>query len=246
VDLTGDRTDYFNIAYEVLARRNQGPAGSPYVSWIPTYNGQEANILEITPKHWGSPASPLAKLVLTGHPDEKGKLRVNLDEAARRRLLMWIDLNVPYYGTAETGHPELPACRQMFPQDLTRVMDDVYARRCEACHAQKRISILTTWRPVKWSGGMGPWGGMGVRIEHPHLNEFLLAPLARSAGGTEACGQPVFKDASDADYRSILHTFAGVAELMARRPRMDMPNPAPSCCCTAGSARQPSDSQHEH
>ena len=35
---------------EVLARRNQGRTGSPYVSWIPTYNGQEWNILEITPK----------------------------------------------------------------------------------------------------------------------------------------------------------------------------------------------------
>jgi hypothetical protein len=71
---------------------------------------------------------------------------------------------------------------------------------------------------------------LGVRIEHPHLNEFLLAPLAAKAGGTEACGQPVYRDTSDPDYQAILKTFAPVTELMARRPRMDMPYPAASCC----------------
>jgi hypothetical protein len=232
IDLSGDRTDYFNVAYEVLARRNQGPVGSPFVSWIPTYNGQEWNILEITPKKWGSPASRLAELILSGHPDDKGKPQVNLDEAARRRVLMWIDLNVPYYGTAETGHPELPACRQMYPKDLTRVMDDVYARRCQSCHAAQKVSALLTWRPPKWSGELGPWGGMGVRIENPQHNDFLLAPLAKKAGGTEACGRPVFGDKADPDYQAVLSTFQPIAKLMRERPRMDMPNPAPSCCPT--------------
>ena len=49
IDLSGDRTDYFNVSYDVLARRNQGRAGSPFVSWIPTYNGHEANIFKIRP-----------------------------------------------------------------------------------------------------------------------------------------------------------------------------------------------------
>jgi len=29
------------------------------------------------------------------------------------------------------------------------------------------------------------WGEIGIRIENPHLNAFLLAPLAKAAGGTE-------------------------------------------------------------
>ncbi len=230
IDLTGDRTDWFNVAYEALARRNQGPTGSPLVNWIPTYNGQEWNILQIEPKHWGSPASRLAELILTGHPDATGKPQVNLDEAARRRVLMWIDLNVPYYGTAETGHPELPGCREMLPQDLTAVMDDVYTRRCAACHTAAGVSPLLTWRPPTWDGGIGPWGGMGVRVENPERNEFLLAPLAKEAGGTGACGEAVFRDKNDPDYRAVLKTFEPVAALMRERPRMDMPNPAPSCC----------------
>jgi len=231
IDLSGDRTDYFNVSYEVLARRNQGRTGSPFVSWIPTYNGEEWNILEITPKAWGSPQSRLAELVLSGHPDEQGKPRIDMDEAARRRVLMWIDLNVPYYPTADTAHPDRPACRQMLPTDLQKVMDDVYARRCAACHEEKQVDALLTWRPPKWSGGRGPWGGRGVRIENPERNDFLLAPLAKSAGGTERCGQAVFGSTDDPDYQAVLDTFEPIQELMQKTPRMDMPGAKPADCC---------------
>ena len=63
VDLSGDKTDFFNVSYETLARQGQ-PGENPYTKWIPTFNGQEANILEVTPMHWGSPASRLAEIVL--------------------------------------------------------------------------------------------------------------------------------------------------------------------------------------
>ena len=63
IDLTGGKTDFFNVSYDVLARENQGRTGSPYVNWIPTYNGQEWNILEVRPKTWGSPQSRLAEIV---------------------------------------------------------------------------------------------------------------------------------------------------------------------------------------
>ena len=222
VDLTGDRTDYFNVSYEVLARRNQGRTGSPYVSWIPTYNGHEANILQIAPKQWGSPASALADLILTGHPDEDGKPQVELDEDSRRRILTWIDLNVPYYGTADTAHPDLPACRQMLPKDLRGVMDGVYARRCQTCHQGKSVPILMTWREM-------PWGGLGVRVENPERNAFLLAPLAKSHGGTQQCGEAVFQSKEDPDYQAVLKTFEPIRELMKRTPRMDMPGAVGSC-----------------
>ena len=32
LDLSGDRTELFNISYEMLARKNQGRTGSPYIS----------------------------------------------------------------------------------------------------------------------------------------------------------------------------------------------------------------------
>jgi len=172
----------------------------------------------------------LADVILTGHPDEDGQPRVQLDAAGRRRIFMWIDLNVPYYGTADTAHPDLPACRQMLPQDLRAVMDDVYARRCQACHESKKVQPLLTWRPAKWSGGRSPWGGMGVRVENPQLNDFLLAPLAKNEGGTEKCGEAVFQSKQDPDYQSVLKTFQPVNTLMQQTPRMDMPGAVSACC----------------
>jgi hypothetical protein len=209
VDLCGDKTDFFNVSYEWLARgrRRSGEAewDSPYVNWIPTYNGMEQNILEITPKAWGSPRSLLADLVLSGHRDTNGACRIQLSNLEIRRLLAWIDLNIPYYGTSETAHPDRPGCRQFLPPDLDRTLADVSRRRCASCHQDGKI-------PRQF------W----TRITNPHLNNFLLAPLSREAGGSGRCGSPVFANTFDPDYQAILHTFDSVLAALRERPRMDM------------------------
>ncbi len=214
LDLTGDLTDYFNVSYEHLARDPQGPEGSPYVSWIPTYNGQEQNILRITPKSWGAPASRLAHVVLTGHPNAEGVPRADLTDAERRRIFAWIDLNVPYYDTSETAHPERTGCRRIYPESLDTLLDDVAARRCAGCH----------------QGGVPR--KVWTRITEPEYNTFLRAPLARDAGGAQRCGEAVFASADDPDYQALLNAFAPAAALLRQTPRMDMANatPAPDVC----------------
>jgi hypothetical protein len=91
VDLSGDMTDFFNVSYDILCRtgtqvqdnwaRNGSPSGapydhvrgmSPYVEWIWTINGAGHNTLEIAPRRFGSPASKLAEIIRSGHPDEVG------------------------------------------------------------------------------------------------------------------------------------------------------------------------------
>ncbi|HQL75781.1 MAG: Protein TolB [Planctomycetes bacterium ADurb.Bin126] len=217
VDLSGDKTDFFNVSYESLARGRkrlgrEGEWDSPYVSWIPSYNGMEQNILQITPRAWGSPASKLGQVLLSGHPDKEGKPRLaGMDDAAKRRVYAWMDLNVPYYGTSETAYPNNRGCRHIYPQALDKTLADVAKRRCEGCHAGGNLP-----RPV-WT-----------RITNPRLNSFLTAPLAKDAGGSGACGQAVFKDVSDADYQAILKTFEPVAQMLADNPRMDMPGAKPS------------------
>ena len=210
VDLNGDKTDYFNVSYETLARgrRQSGEAqwDNPYTSWIPTYNGFEANILQVAPKTWGSPRSKLADLILDGHPDRDGKARVQMDDAGRRRILAWIDLNVPYYGTSETTHPEAPGSRRVYPADLDKTLADVAKRRCAGCHKDGKV-------PRQF------W----TRIQNPQLNSFLLAPLAKSAGGTGSCGKELFADTGDPDYQSILKTFEPTLVSLLATPRNDMP-----------------------
>ena len=208
MDLAGHKTDFFNVSYDVLARTGvigqwhfeqlgvgRYPIGaSPYTSWISTYNNTEANILEVTPKHWGSPASLVADLVLTGHPDKDGKRRVNLPVEDQQRIYTWIDLNVPYYGTSESAYYDRKGCRRLYPENLDSVLAEVANRRCNSCH--------NDGIPRKHY----------TRILEPHENSFLFAPLARAAGGTEACGKAVFASKNDPDYRAIVETFGAIRQ----------------------------------
>lgn len=217
VDLSGDRTDIFNVSYEILARQGtpaeDAHAGgarmngfrNPYTSWIPTYNGTEENILEIKPRAWGSPASKLADIVRAGHPDEHGESRVKLSAAERRRIYAWIDCNVPYYPTSASHDLSIPGCRQIYPPELDAGLAEVGLRRCAGCHAEGKAPRT-----------------FYTRIDNPQDNPFLLAPLAKSAGGTERCGQGIFASTDDPDYQAILRTFEPASQALKARPRLDV------------------------
>jgi hypothetical protein len=60
-----------------------------------------------------------------------------------------------------------------------------------------------------------------VRVTNPQLNNFLMAPLAKSAGGSGKCGQAVFASKDDPDYQAILKTFEPIHELLRKIPRED-------------------------
>jgi hypothetical protein len=201
LDLSGDRTDYFSVAYENLARRGtQAEHGNdvrggmaqfgrnPYTSWIPTYNNLESNILDIAPKAWGSPKSRLADIVIGGHPDKHGKPRATLNADERLRVLMWIDLNVPFYGTSQSVQPDLRGCRKIMPANLDRTLSEIAARR--------QINLRRTFY---------------VRLDNPHLNPFLLEPLQRGD----------FQTAADPDYQKILALFNDVPAALAKRVDTD-------------------------
>ena len=222
VDLTGDRTDFFNVSYDHLARKgtlgeqnylahgvpvDSGNEGrSPFTNWIWTINGSELSIHETTPKYWGSPASKLSEIIASGHPDTEGSPRFAMKPEDRQRVYLWIDLNVPYYPTSSSNHPDRLGCRHMLPEDLQATLAEVAGRRCAVCHAEEVPRAFYT------------------RIENPQHNSFLLAPLAKEAGGTETCGTAVFKSTSDPDYQKLLGTFRPIQALLKASPRADMPS----------------------
>lgn len=237
VDLSGDMTDFFNVSYEFLARKGtfgelhaarHGVAAhqegrNPWTSWIPTINGTEYNVLQVAPKTWGSPASKLADIILAGHPDASGRPRVRMDAASRQRVMTWIDLNVPYYPNASSKSLKAMGCRRVFPVELDAVLKKVAAARCDSCHAK------------------GIPREFFIRIEKPELNNYLLAPLAKSAGGTGKCGKEIFASTADPDYQAILKTFEPVAIALRESPREDMPEwkPDPAIQCIKTVSIQP-------
>lgn len=182
---------------------------SKYTSWIPSYNGQEKNILEIAPGRWGAKASLLASTLINGHPDPSGKKQTHLSTNELRRVFAWLDLNCPYYGTSDSNHRKKTGCRQMIPESLDATLAEVAGRRCISCHQDsKAIHPLTQ--------------GFYLRIDHPERNPFLRAPLAKNAGGSGACGKNVFATTNDPDYQKLLRLFDPLQKSLSQRQRMDM------------------------
>ncbi len=197
-ELTGDRTDYFCVSYENLARKGTGAESggdvgpdmarygrNPYTSWIPTLNCLEENILWITPKFWGSPASLLSRVIASGHPDGEGKRRVALSADERLRIHMWIDLNVPFYGTSQSKQPKLRGCRRVYPAAIDAVKAEI--------ERKKRVAL-----PYQFY----------VRYDHPERNAWLARGLARG----------IFESTDDPDYKRLLD------EIVKARPLLDLRN----------------------
>ena len=119
LDFRGTKTTYFSVSYDLLVpwrwARKPGEyhkkyGRKPYVNWVPTtsWSGSEKHVRNIEPNKWGSPASRLTKVILSGHPDKDGKKRLEMDAKSRRRIFAWIDLNVPYYGSYRKADIKLP------------------------------------------------------------------------------------------------------------------------------------------
>ena len=67
-----------------------------------------------------------------------------------------------------------------------------------------------------------------TRIVNPQMNAFMLAPLAKDAGGSGACGKAIFASAADPDYQALLRVFEPVLAQLRTRPRTDMPGAKPA------------------
>lgn len=223
LDLTGDKTDFFNVSYENLVRKGtpsenfmSGGCGgaftySKYTSWIPTYNGQEGNILEIKPGRWGAKASLVATILRDGHRAKDGKKRINVPDEDRRKVYAWLDLNCPFYSSSDSTYRENRGCRQILPPTLEATFRSVSERRCVSCHKQQNNTSIFSYPAC-----------FAVRLDHPEKNLFLRAPIAKTEDGTGACGQAVFSGTNDPDYQVLLGTFAGLKEQLEKNPRLDI------------------------
>ena len=61
-------------------------------------------------------------------------------------------------------------------------------------------------------------------LSRPEKSVLLLAPLAKSAGGYQACGEAVFKDTADSDYVIILNSIEDSKAELEQLTRFHMPN----------------------
>ncbi|MDD4869369.1 MAG: hypothetical protein PHR77_02320 [Kiritimatiellae bacterium] len=153
------------------------------------------------PLAYGSHKSKLID-VLNKEPHAK---RVKLSAEDRLRLTMWIDSNAPYHDHFVNKRPKQPAYDLAADMELAKQIAAVHEKRCVTCHKPSEISRLD-------------W----IDIYNPAKSLFLKAPLAKNMGGTDKCGQSVYKNQDDSDYKSILQLIETAVNKAWENPRRDL------------------------
>ncbi|MGQ9604860.1 MAG: HzsA-related protein [Thermogutta sp.] len=201
IDLTGDHTARYSISYWTMTVRGLVSDGR---------NEPRGNR---PPYSYGSAASRLMKLVDGSHYGAKPSPQ------EVKTIRLWIETSACYPGTyAALG------CG-FYPVNLPW---GEIGGRCGSCHSQEVQTGDGPQRRIVMNGG---WPGAPeplMNLDHPERSYLLRAPLARSAGGLELCGEAVLKDQEDPLYQKALAAIEDAHRRLQEGKRFDMPGFRPN------------------
>lgn len=201
LNLAGDLGLVFNTSYLELHRKSArrwfaDPPNGPKLLIKAVHDGPP----EVLPAYaWGSHRSRLVDVLRAPHED------VKLDHESFDRVVTWIDMNSPYYGSY-----------------LSVYRDHVYGRAPLDDRQMSRLAELTGL-PYK------------VPSEHVHLNHTQFAGTELSGSQVNFTRPELspclaqFADRSHAHYREALAIIQAGRQRLAQQPREDMlgPNSVP-------------------
>ncbi len=215
LDLSGDKTRFFNMAYDTCLER-----GLVNYQWLQNAPSGNFEVLAT-----GARVSALTELLEQGHGG------VTVGDEARRRIYTWIEANVPYYPSYEHTRPGTSGSRDAWAGPWYAACEQTFkSLGCAACHPQPPNSTGPGGRQWNWREAMPPqW----INLTHPAWSLLLTAPLAPEAGGLGLCrpkngAKPVrFAGVRDPGYAALLRAIEEGARNLAELPRIDMPGARP-------------------
>jgi len=199
VDLSGDKTRLFNMAFETLVftpdlvaryHINPGPTGN------------------FPPLASGSYVSRLTKLVEEEHEG------VKVDDLSRRKIYTWIDANVPYYGTWEMTRPYTFGGRDTWLDAAQKPLP--WFKTFQAAYQAAKIPD-----PI------AKLAHTDLNLTHPDHSRLLLRHLAQSSGGRADDPKALFSTRDDPHYRALLQAIERGKKALLAQPRMDMAGATP-------------------
>ncbi len=202
VDLTGDRTAMYSIAYWTMQTRG-------LVS-----DGRNQPQSDYEPYRIGSAASRLMTLLDGGHYEAK------LSDHEVKMIRLWIETSACYPGTyASLGCGFYPVHLPYGPM----------MQRCAGCHVREVDDEKGNRRKVlHFAGG---WGGQLEplsNLSRPEKSYLVLAPLAKEAGGLGLCKEVVFESTDNPLYQAILASIRDAHHRLQEGKRFDMPGFRPN------------------
>jgi len=201
VDLCGDRTAMYSIAYWTMQTRGLVSDGR---------NRPESNY---EPYRIGSAASRLMTFLDGSHYEAK------LSDHEVKMVRLWIETSATYPGTyASLGCGFYPVHLPYGPM----------MNRCGSCHVREVEDPKGKRKELHFPGG---WGGHLEplsNLSRPEKSYLLLAPLAKEAGGSALCKEIVFADTDDPLYQQILASVRDAHDRLEQGKRFDMPGFRPN------------------
>ncbi len=195
IDLSGDKTRLFNMAFESLVF-TEGLVARYHINPGPTGN--------FPPMASGSYVSRLTELIEDQHEG------VKLDDESRRRIYTWIDANVPYYATWDMTRPYSFGGR-----------DTWFDRHKKPLPWFQEFSEAYTAAGLP--GEANKVGHRAINLTRPEYSGVLVKHLAQSAGGKAAEENAPFKSTDDPHYQRILAALHQGQQALLSKPRVDMP-----------------------
>ncbi len=210
VDLSGDKTRLFSMAYETLVF-TPGLVAAYHLHGAPTGN--------FPPLATGSYVSRLTELLDGKHAD------VEVDAEGRRAIYAWIDANIPYYGTWAMCRPHTVGGRDTWlgPGQRPLPWFAAFSEAYRAAGLPDNIAPNTGINPRYYPHRIRGLRHADINLTHPQYSRVLLDHLAQSAGGRAEDAKAAFKSPEDPRYQAMLRAIErGKAALLAQ-PRIDMP-----------------------
>ena len=227
LDLCGDRGPMYSMGYLGL------------LLWGQVLDGRNLAESDWPPYARGSGGSPLMRKIDGTHHGVKVSAR------DRRMIMQWLDASAPYAGTyAALGCGFVGGSKSLRPYNPTggRAVNwpaqDVVRKRCWTCHATP--GTIGDGTPIRFHKKDDPRNRRSGRfsrhiifnLTRPEKSLYLMAPLAKEAGGlglcTDAQGKAVFASTDDPDYKKLLALVADAKSILDADPRFDMPNFCPN------------------
>jgi len=208
LDLSGDKTRFFNMAYDSLFARDL------VYSIRLTANDSQV----IPPKQAFSFRSRLREYF---EGRAKGHEEIHLTQAERERIYVWMDTNANYYGRYERTRPQTPGDRDLwFSSWYREKFLATFDAQCRSCHpgfGRSHFAADSHW----------------INLTHPEQSMVLVAHLAEPAGGwgidkpQDGRAPPRFATPDDPVLRALREAIDQGRREMLAQPRIDMPGAAP-------------------
>ena len=187
----------------------------------------------VRPMSQGAVASPLVHMLDKGHHD------VKLTPGEMARLVTWIDVNAPYYGSYAITRYNANFGRCVVTD--ARPLWKALGATCFRCHKKPSrppgVPEGGFARAGKHRGRNFVWADRArydtsnavlINLTHPSQSRLLRAPLSKKAGGLGLHKPSPFATPAAPAYQAALRVISGWSAELARRPREDMPGAVPS------------------